>query len=252
MTAGNWPICEARVREHEGGNSDDPRDPGGRTSRGTIQREWTAYVAHHPGEKLPSDVWQAPDSAITDIYRTKYWDALRCDDLPAGVDYAVLDYGINSGIARAAKVLQRLVGVAIDGKIGPATLIAAAHVDARKLVDQICDERLAFLQSLSTWPAFGRGWGRRVREVRALAHKMASEAPASTAQAERVPEPTPTPSLTSKPMPVPAKIGLWAAIVATAGGVAHWLGDHVLLTSAAVIAAAILAPFLLSHLKHGD
>ena len=87
----------------------------------------------HPG--LPGDVWLAPQKEIEAIYRQKYWDALRCDELPAGVDYAVFDYGVNSGIRRAAKVLQRLIGVDVDGEIGPNTIAAAKRAKASQLID---------------------------------------------------------------------------------------------------------------------
>lgn len=169
----NFDACLKPLLEHEGGNDDDPQDPGGRTSRGIIQREWDEYVKRHPG--LPSDVWDAPDSCVADIYRKQYWDVLRCDDLPAGVDYAVFDYGVNSGVSRAAKALQRFIGASIDGEIGPDT-IYLADGDPEGDISKICDERLAFLQGLHTWPRFGRGWTTRVNEVRALALKMAAAA----------------------------------------------------------------------------
>jgi hypothetical protein len=95
-------------------------------------------------------------------------------------------------------------------------------------------------------------WGRRVREVRALAHKMLGEPAVSTS--EPAPAPTPKSAPTPEPhsVPTPMKLGLWTAIVAAAGGVTHWLGDHVLLTITAVIAAAIVASFLVFNPKNGD
>jgi lysozyme family protein len=147
MVASTYDDALRRVLVHEGGNDDDPRDPGGRTSRGIIQREWTDYVAHHPGQKLPADVWKAPDSAIADIYRTQYWDRMRCDDLPAGVDYSVHDYGVNSGIGRRGKVLRRVVGLPDDTSVVTDQVLAYTRVrDPKVLVAAICDERLAFLQ----------------------------------------------------------------------------------------------------------
>jgi uncharacterized protein (TIGR02594 family) len=176
MVASSYDEALARLLVHEGGNDDDPRDPGGRTSRGILQREWDVWRRSHPG--LPADVWRAPQDQVEAIYRQKYWDALRCDDLPAGVDYAVFDYGVNSGIGRAAKVLQRLVATAVDGEVGPGTIAAAVRANAATLIAAICDERLAFLQGLRTWPTFGKGWGRRVQEVRATALAIAAR-PAS-------------------------------------------------------------------------
>src|SRR5215475_8637589 len=175
MAASSYDEALARLLVHEGGNDDDPRDPGGRTSRGILQREWDAWRGGHPG--LPADVWRAPQDQVEAIYRQNYWNALRCDDLPAGVDYAVFDYGVNSGIGRAAKVLQRLVATAVDGEVGPDTVAATKRANAVALIEAICDERLAFLQGLRTWPTFGKGWSRRVREVRAAALAMNAAPP---------------------------------------------------------------------------
>jgi uncharacterized protein (TIGR02594 family) len=167
--------CVALVLKDEGGNDDDPRDPGGRTSRGITQNDWNAWLQKHPG--LPSDVFQAPQDQIIAIYHSKYWNALSCDGLPAGVDYAVFDYGVLSGIGRSAKVLQGFLGVAVDGEIGPQTTAAAVQANASTLIKQICDERLAFLQGLSTFPTFGKGWTARVQRVLTASLAMASSTP---------------------------------------------------------------------------
>jgi hypothetical protein len=129
---------------------------------------------------LPADVWKAPDDQVAAIYRQKYWDAMNCDQLPAGIDYCVFDYGVNSGIGRAPKILQRILHVADDGKIGPNTIAAAKAANAAKVIGAICDERMAFLRGLSTWGTFGRGWSRRVSEVRDAALKMTLKPPAPT------------------------------------------------------------------------
>jgi lysozyme family protein len=229
-----------------------------------------------------ADVRNMPIDVAKDIYRSKYWDAMRCDDLPAGVDYAVFDYGVNSGIARAAKVLQRFVGANVDSEIGPDTIAATAPANAAELINQICDERLAFLQSLRTWGVFGNGWGRRVREVRAAALAIAREehqgvdarlrglcrkrpeANRSKAKTETkvgdtpppMPAPEPTPGAPAKacprprpggrPPPVPAhkKFGWAAAVVAAVGAIAHWLDAHPITTIAAVVLAALVALFV--------
>jgi lysozyme family protein len=167
--------CVALVLKYEGGNDDDPRDPGGRTSRGIIQSEWDTWRQTHSG--LPSDVWQAPQDQVVAIYRQNYWNALYCDSLPPGVDLAVFDYGVNSGISRSAKLLQTLTGADVDGEIGPDTIAAAAKADPVSLVGRFCDARLAFLQGLGTWGTFGRGWTSRVQDVRTHALAMASAAP---------------------------------------------------------------------------
>ena len=193
--------CVALVLKDEGGNDDDPNDPGGRTSRGIIQSEWNDWRRTHPG--LPSDVWQAPQDQILAIYHEKYWTPLSADDLPGGVDYAVFDYGVNSGIFRSAKVLQGFVGADVDGEIGPQTIADTARVDSGTLIKQICDERLAFLQGLATWGTFGRGWSNRVNGVRRNALAMVGTAPVPTPVPTPIPTPTPTPRPTPTPTPAP-------------------------------------------------
>jgi lysozyme family protein len=182
MSASSYDEALARLLVHEGGYSNHPSDPGGPTNYGITIRDARAYWKQ---DATAADVRNLPLAVAKSIYRTKYWAALRCDELPAGVDYAVFDYGVNSGIGRAARVLQRLLGLADDGIVGPRTLATAACADASRLIDAICDERLAFLQGLRTWPVFGNGWGRRVREVRATARAIAARNKAAGAAPER-------------------------------------------------------------------
>jgi hypothetical protein len=153
-----------RLLEHEGGNDDDRRDPGGRTSRGITQGEYNIWRRSHPG--LPADVWQAPQAAVRDIYKTNYWDAIGADKLPVGVDYAVFDYGVNSGIRRASKSLQEVVGANPDGYIGPFTLEAVKKMKPDDIVTGIAEERLGYLRHLPHWSVFGGGWTTRVADVR--------------------------------------------------------------------------------------
>jgi len=250
MAAASYKEALRRLLVHEGGNDDDPRDPGGRTSRGILQREWDAWRKAHPG--LPADVWRAPQDQVEAIYRRKYWDALRCDDLPAGIDYAVFDYGVNSGISRAAKVLQRLLGIAVDGGIGHTTIAAAAGANAAKLIDQICDERLAFLQRLRTWPTFGKGWGRRVREVRAAALAMAARAVGSKSPSAPKPKLGAPGKGNAPTAPAAKRLGIAAAVVAAIGAVAHWAGNHPILTTVAVVVTALVVLVVIHRLGKGN
>jgi lysozyme family protein len=106
------------------------------------------------------------------MYKAKYWDKIKGDDLPEGVDYAVLDAAVNSGPGRAAKWLQSCVGVEPDGGIGPKTLAAVAAFDPKELVEDYAKRRLSFLMDLPHWGTFGKGWGRRVAEVQNTASSM--------------------------------------------------------------------------------
>ena len=111
--------CLAETLKWEGGWSNHPRDPGGPTMRGIIQRVYDGWRDNHG---LPRrSVREIADHELRDIYRRSYWDQVRGDELPPGVDLAVFDFAVNSGPARAAKYLQRVLGVKVDGHIGPAT-----------------------------------------------------------------------------------------------------------------------------------
>lgn len=168
MTRGVFP--------HEGGFFDHPSDPGGPTNFGITIHD---ARKHWKSDATAADVRNMPKSVAESIYRKHYAAPMRYDDLPAGLDYCVLDYGINSGIGRSGKVLRRVLGLPDNTwQVTDEVLKAVAKRDPAALVKAICDERLAFLQRLKTWPVFGKGWGRRVREVRALALELATQQPA--------------------------------------------------------------------------
>lgn len=163
----------AAVLVHEGGYSNHPKDPGGPTMKGVIKRVYDDY-RRSKGEPL-RDVREITGAEIQEIYRRRYWDLIQGDKLPVGIDYVVFDGAVNSGPAQATKWLQRAVGVGADGILGPETLAAvAAVIDHDGLIDEIQDRRLAMLKHLRTWPTFGKGWGRRVEEVRQIGLALAS------------------------------------------------------------------------------
>ena len=157
--------------KYEGGYSNHPSDPGGATNLGVTIATFRRYVK--PSGTIADLKALTVEQAKT-VYRRQYWDAVSGAELPDGVDFAVFDFGVNSGPDRAIKRLQKLAGVPQDGRIGPATLKAVRAIPHAKMIHDYQDERLAFLQRLPTWKTFGKGWGRRVQEVRSLALQMAS------------------------------------------------------------------------------
>ncbi len=165
----NFESALKAILHHEGGYVNHPRDPGGMTNLGVTKRVWEEWVGHEVDEKAMRAL--TPE-LVAPLYKNKYWDRVRGDDLPAGVDYIVFDAAVNSGPGRAAKWLQTAVGAVPDGAIGPATLGRVAAMPVADIVEKYQETRLAFLQSLPTWDTFGRGWGRRVQEVKEAAMKM--------------------------------------------------------------------------------
>jgi lysozyme family protein len=166
----NFPKALALVLQSEGGYSNNPNDPGGPTMKGVTQ---VTYNAHRARNGLALQTVQLISGAeISDIYKSEYWDALNADNLPNGVDYETFDFGVNSGIHRAATLLQSILGVTADGAIGPAT-IAAARVDTPAVIQRLEGARVAFQQHLATWGVFGRGWSNRDTSVENAAEQMA-------------------------------------------------------------------------------
>ena len=166
----DFPRCVAVTLAQEGGYVDDPRDPGGATNMGiTLEtlRHW-----RDDNSLGPEAVRALTRSDACEIYRADYWHPAACSSLPRGVDLMVFDCGVNSGPRTSVKMLQRTVGVTDDGSVGPITLGAVHAMDAKTLIDQLAEARLAYLRGLDTFPTFGVGWTRRVDTVKAAALAM--------------------------------------------------------------------------------
>lgn len=167
----NFPNALAAVLVHEGGYVNDKFDPGGATNKGVTQ---VVYDDWRISRQLPKQsVKSLTQYELEAIYRKLYWDAIHGDQLPSGVDYCVFDFAVNSGANRAARYLQRAMGLLDDGHIGPLTLAAASAESAQSLIEKVCASRLAFLKQLKTFDHFGKGWTARVVEVEAKAKAMA-------------------------------------------------------------------------------
>lgn len=150
----------ARLLKDEGGYTNHPSDPGGPTNFGITLADARLYWKK---DATARDVERMDIGVAKSIYRVRYWDAQQCSKLPPGVDYAVFDYGVNSGVGRSGKVLRRCLGLSDKTwVVTPEVVAKSLTVDPAKLCGMIWSERLAFLRSLKTWPIFGKGWGRRV------------------------------------------------------------------------------------------
>lgn len=169
----NWDKAFEMVLKHEGGFVNHPKDPGGMTNLGVTKKVWEAWVGREVDE---AEMRALTPDLVKPLYKKNYWDKIKGDDLPDGVDYAAYDLAVNSGVGRAAKYLQQIAGVPADGVIGPKSLEAIKACPAEEAVDALCDMRLEFLQRLPTWGTFGKGWGRRVEDVKATALQMAKAA----------------------------------------------------------------------------
>lgn len=148
------------VLKHEGGYVDHPDDPGGETNYGI-----TVAAARENG--YLGDMRSIPMHVVADIYKRKYWDKVKADEMPESVRYALFDYAVNSGASAAIRALQRVCCVADDGIVGPMT-INAANTYSGHLGAALCGYRLQFMTDLKTWPTFGKGWSRRIASIMRL------------------------------------------------------------------------------------
>lgn len=150
--------CFDALLVHEGEYADLENDPGSKTRYGV-----TEAVARSAG--YGGDMRELPVDLAKSIYRLQYWNAVRADELPQGIRYLVFDAAVASGVRQSVLWLQRALGVAADGILGPVTLAAAHAVDAERLKARLLAQRLRFMAELPNWPSFSRGWTRRIADL---------------------------------------------------------------------------------------
>ena len=180
MAKGNLPAVLAETLAYEGGWSDHPQDTGRATMKGITL---ATYRRYRPGA-TEADLRAISSAEVERIYRDGYWNQVRGDDLVRGVDLTVFDYGVNSGPARSIKALQQVAGVGVDGIMGPATVLAVRGLPARDLIKRVNAKRLGFVQSLSTFAVFGKGWSRRIAAIEATSLSWVSTKPQLEADAK--------------------------------------------------------------------
>ena len=169
MPSQNWIKSLEAILHHEGGYVNHPKDPGGETNLGVTKRVYEDFGGTKNMKELTRE-------DVEPIYKKNYWDRVKGDQLPAGLDLFVFDFGVNAGTGRAAKYLQTLIGTVADGGIGPNTLKTLdAYVSehgVKETIENYQAERQKYYESLSTFDTFGRGWTRRVTETTEMALSM--------------------------------------------------------------------------------
>ena len=162
----NYDKCLETILHHEGGYVNHPKDPGGETNLGVTKRVYQ----EHGGTKDMKDLLVED---VAPIYKKGYWDKMKGDDLPGGLDLCVYDFGVNAGPGRAAKFLQQMIGTTVDGGIGPNTLAKVEEYvrenGEAESVEKYQSMRQKYYEQLSTFATFGKGWTRRVEETTKLA-----------------------------------------------------------------------------------
>ncbi|MDP1977233.1 glycoside hydrolase family 108 protein [Undibacterium sp.] len=147
----NFNTCIAPILKNEGGTSNHPLDAGKLTRFGISQRSYP---------KL--DIAALTAEQAKALYKRDFWDANQLDQFPLVVAFEFFDCAVNCGAGTAARLLQRAVGVAEDGIIGPVTLAAVGKFNADKLLKRMLAHRIKFYTKLSNWPTFGAGWVNRL------------------------------------------------------------------------------------------
>ena len=170
----NFEQAFREVLKHEGGYVNHPKDPGGITNLGCTKATYEAWVGYKVSEDF---MRRLTPSHVRTLYKVRYWDKVKCDDLPGGLDLCVFDFGVNAGTNRSARYLQLMVGARPDGIIGPNTMrqiqqYLTAH-GREHAVNRYQDLRESYYKKRRLFATFGRGWLRRVAEVRAVARSMA-------------------------------------------------------------------------------
>jgi len=170
----NFQKCVDIVLAKEGGFSNHPADKGGATNFG-ITLDTLGRWRKERGDSTTTvdDVKNLTRDEACEVYRTNYWNKLKCDDLPAGIDLVTFDFGVNAGPGRAAKLLQNAVGAKDDGSVGDATIAATKVKQPQELIRKLCDLRLNYYRQLSNFDTFGRGWTNRNNDVERAALTMA-------------------------------------------------------------------------------
>ena len=167
----NYDKCLETILHHEGGYVNHPKDPGGETNLGVTKR---VYL-EHGGTKDMKDLLVED---VAPIYKSGYWDKMKGDELPNGLDLCVFDFGVNAGPGRSAKYLQTMIGTVADGGIGPNTLKKLGEYVEKhgleKCIEDFQGARQDYYEKLSTFATFGKGWTRRVDETTELALSMIS------------------------------------------------------------------------------
>ena len=165
----NYDKCLQAILHHEGGYVNHPKDPGGETNLGVTKRVYEEWG----GTKDMKDLLVED---VAPIYKKNYWDKIKADSLPSGLDLCVFDFGVNAGPGRAAKYLQGQIGTMADGGIGPNTLAKLEEYLKFTSIEQAIktyqESRQDYYEQLSTFSSFGRGWTRRVQETTKMALEM--------------------------------------------------------------------------------
>lgn len=135
--------------------------PDQRSFMGISQEIYDSYRANKNVES--QDVKKMSYQELKGIIRTQYWDIIKGDSLPLGIDYSMLDFAFISGPEVAIKTIQKILDLKEDGVMGNVTLWAIKRFeDKERLITDLNMERLFWMKTLRDWPKYGKGWESRI------------------------------------------------------------------------------------------
>jgi lysozyme family protein len=244
VTAVDYDYCMGLVLQHEGGYSNDVGDPGGPTNFGITLADYSEYMHMR---MTAAQVRAMPKSDAMRIYQRKYAMGVAFDQLPAGIDYTMLDYGVNSGVSRPMRVASALCGLPTSPIVRGVLLQAINKQDSKWFVESMNAERLHFMHGIrggTAWQQFGHGWGRRVDDVQRVSLSLIKGGPSVVPQlgqaggkAQHAPDPqarkkilvgagTGSAASAASHAAVPAWVAMAGVVMVVIAGVAVWISYH--------------------------
>lgn len=165
----NFETALAETLKWEGGFVNHPEDPGGMTYKGITAKTYAEFTGRRLATITEKEMRELSDEIVQQIYKRKYWDAVKADQLPDGLDILAFDFAVNSGPTRAIKELQQCLNVSVDGILGPITLKHISTFPIEQILKEYVQARVDFLKQIKTFSTFGKGWMRRVAGIEVLA-----------------------------------------------------------------------------------
>lgn len=168
----NFEAALAQTLKWEGGFVNHPDDPGGMTNKGITANTYAEFTGRRLSTITEKEMKDLSDDLTKQIYKRKYWDAVKGDQLPDGLDVLVFDFAVNSGPARAIKELQQCLNVPVDGILGPITIKHISTFPIEQIIKEYVQARLDFVKQIKTFNTFGKGWTKRINGMEDFAKDL--------------------------------------------------------------------------------
>ncbi len=199
MAEKSLPQALAWIDKNEGPELNiSPKEPGGSSQRG-VSMETLQHWHRLKGLPPPTlDDMRKVDAALAGaIYTEFYAKPIRFDELPAGVDYRLLDIAVSVGITGSLIVLQRALGRTGVAHYDDALVAIVGAFDPATLIEDLGAEWLAYKMAHGDGEKNGKGWTNRKNEAEGNALSLLL-APAQKPAALAAPIKEITPAPTTK------------------------------------------------------